>query len=237
MQKLLNRLWPWTTLLPHLKERNSFPWLYPNISLRPAALGKPQTPFVFTEPKQLHAEKVGVPARDEVLRGRDTDPKLKNPHPAFPLTRSENSRADNLSVPLVPYEATGNCPSPVESSSFRNPAVALALALTPTHTLPSSPAPAAPGKTGREPWSPHGAGWTPSQGKNHSLLCYSHHNTETSARRTTRSLANTTSKLLSHNRLTVFQPFQADQPGVRSRLAFTSLSLVFFFHSFWSRQD
>lgn len=170
MQKLLNRLWPWTTLLPHLKERNSFPWLYPNISLRPAALGKPQTPFVFTEPKQLHAEKVGVPARDEVLRGRDTDPKLKNPHPASPLTRSENSRADNLSVPLVPYEATGNSPSPVESSSFRNPALAPrtqpapAGAHThshthpPTHTLPSSPAPAASGETGREPWSPQGAG-------------------------------------------------------------------------------
>lgn len=65
----------------------------------------------------------------------------KNPHPAFPLTRSENSRADNLSVPLVPYEATGNPPSPVESSSFRNPALAhrtqpapLALTRTRTHT-------------------------------------------------------------------------------------------------------
>lgn len=93
----------------------------------------------------------------------------KNPHPAFPLTRSENSRADNLSVPLVPYEATGNCPSPVESSSFRNPALAPrtqpapAAAHTHSHThprtpLPSSPAPAASGETGREPWSPRGAG-------------------------------------------------------------------------------
>lgn len=64
----------------------------------------------------------------------------KNPHPAFPLTRSENSRADNLSVPLVPYEATGNSPSPAESSSFRNPALAprrrLALTRTRTHTHP-----------------------------------------------------------------------------------------------------
>lgn len=69
----------------------------------------------------------------------------KNPHPASPLTRSENSRADNLSVPLVPYEATGNSPSPVESSSFRNPALAPcaqpALTRTRTHTHPRTPCP------------------------------------------------------------------------------------------------
>lgn len=90
----------------------------------------------------------------------------KNPHPAFPLTRSENSRADNLSVPLVPYEATGNSPSPVEWSSFRNAALAPArsrrshaLAHTPTHAHPALlPRSSTPGETGREPWSPHGAG-------------------------------------------------------------------------------
>lgn len=163
----------------------------------------------------------------------------KNPHPAFPLTRSENSRADNLSVPLVPYEDTGNSPSPVETSSFRNPALAprtppagahtLAHTHPPTHTPPSSPAPAASGKRGGSLGARPEPAATPSQGKNHSLFCYSHRNTETSAGRTTWSLANAASKLLSHNRLTVFQPFQADQPGVRSRLAFTSLSLVFSF--------
>lgn len=162
----------------------------------------------------------------------------KNPHPAFPLTRSENSRADNLSVPLVPYEATGNSPSPVESSSFRNAALAPrtqpapAAAHTHPHTHPAPTHPArfprsgSPGGTGGEPWSPLGAAATPSRGETHS---HSHRNTETSARRTTWSLANNASKLLSHSRLTVFQPFQADQPGVRSRLAFTSLSLVFSF--------
>lgn len=164
----------------------------------------------------------------------------KNPHPAFPLTRSENSRADNLSVPLVPYEATGNPPSPVESSSFRNPALAhrtqpapLALTRTRTHThahpCPLPPLQQPQGKREGSLGAHTEPAAIPSQGKNHSLFCYSHRNTETSARRTTRSLANNTSKLLSHNRLTVFQPFQADQPGVRSRLAFTSLSLVFSF--------
>lgn len=162
----------------------------------------------------------------------------KNPHPAFPLTRSENSRADNLSVPLVPYEATGNSPSPVESSSFRSPALAPraqpALTRTRTHTHPRTPCPLPllqqpRGKRAGSLGARTELAAAPSQGKNHSLFCYCHRNTETSARRTTWSLANNTSKLLSHNCLTVFQPFQADQPGVRSRLAFTSLSLVFSF--------
>lgn len=95
----------------------------------------------------------------------------KNPTQLF-LTRSENSRADNLSVPLVPYEATGNSPSPVESSSFRNPALAPrtqpapAGAHThshthpPSHTLPSSPLqqPRGNGKGALEPtrsWLQH----------------------------------------------------------------------------------
>lgn len=162
----------------------------------------------------------------------------KNPHPAFPLTRSENSRADNLSVPLVPYEATGNSPSPVESSSFRKPSSRSPRAAgahthshthPPMHTLPSPLLQQPQGKRAGSLGARTELAVTPSQGKNHSLFCYCHRNTETSARRTTWSLANTTSKLLSHNRLTVFQPFQADQPGVRSRLAFTSLSLVFSF--------
>lgn len=42
------------------------------------------------------------------------------------------------------------------------------------------------------------------------------------ASRTTRSLSQPSSKPPSHNSLTVFQPVQAHQPGVRSRLAFTS---------------
>lgn len=153
----------------------------------------------------------------------------KKPHPAFPLTRSENSRADNLSVPLVPYEATGNSPTPVESSSFRNPppsittrsqAPRLAHTRTRTHThAHPSPSPHSIGLAGKWEGSlgvqTEGAA-TPSQGNNHSLCCYSHRNTKTYARRTTHSLANNPSKLLSHDCLTVFQPFQAYQPGVRS---------------------
>lgn len=110
----------------------------------------------------------------------------------------------------------------------------LALTRTRTRTHPRTPYPLPPlqqpqGKREGSLGAHKELAATPSQGKNHSLFCYSHHNTETWARRTTWSLANTTSKLLSHNHLTVFQPFQADQPGVRSRLAFTSLSLVFSF--------
>lgn len=162
----------------------------------------------------------------------------KNPHPAFPLTRSENSRADNLSVPLVPYEATGNSPSPVESSSFRNPALAPraqpVLTRTRTHTHPCTPCPLpcssslrGNGQGALEParsWLQHPPKARTTRSSATATATPRHRPGERPG-----PFANTTSKLLSHNRLTVFQPFQADQPGVRSRLAFTSLSLVFSF--------
>lgn len=144
------------------------------------------------------------------------------PLPVFPITRSENSRADNVSVPLVPYEATGNSPTPVESSSFRNPPLSITThsqenplvhtcTCTHTHAHPS-PLPHSIGLEGKWEGSlgvqMEGTA-TPSQGNNHSLFCYSHCNTKTYARRTTHSLTNSPSKLLSHDCLTVFQPFQA----------------------------
>lgn len=54
-----------------------------NISLRPAAQGKPHTPFILTEQKQLYAEKGRAPTREEVLTERDTDPKLNKTPPSF----------------------------------------------------------------------------------------------------------------------------------------------------------
>lgn len=72
-------------------------------------------------------------------KGTVTPSSTKKTHPAFPLTRSENSRADDVSVPLVPYEATGNSPTPVESSSSPHHHT-----LARTHTLSHTRAPLPP---------------------------------------------------------------------------------------------
>lgn len=67
---------------------------------------------------------MGVPTRDEVLTERDTDPKLKKQNKTkqqttqlFLLPALKTAELTTLSVPLVPYEATGNSPAPAESSS------------------------------------------------------------------------------------------------------------------------
>lgn len=73
---------------------------------------------------QLHAEKVGVPARDEVLRGRDTDPKLKNPSPSFSSYPLWEQQSWQLISAFGSLRGHWEFPSPVESSSFRNPALA-----------------------------------------------------------------------------------------------------------------
>lgn len=153
--------------------------------------------------------------RDQVLSERDSDPNsTKKTHPAFSLTRSENSRADDVSVPLVPHEATGNSPTPVESSSSPHHRTH-ARTLSHTHTRAPLPPCHRPWReTRREPWGADGRATHPSQGNT------THRNAETPAEWPT--LSQPPSKPPSHHSLTVFQPVQAHQPGVRSRLAFTS---------------
>lgn len=100
-----------------------------------------------------------------------------------------------------------------------------ALAHTHTHThrhAPPSPPCHKPWREmRREPWGPNSRATKPYQG---SITRSSAAPTATPrhARRTTHSLSKQPSELPSHNSLTVFQPVQAHQPGVRSRLAFTS---------------
>lgn len=107
--------------------------------------------------------------------------------------------------------------APLETHLSRSPHTARrtclcthALAHTPMHTPPLFPhSISLEGKwEGSLGVQMEGAA-TPSQGNNHSLFCYSHCNTKTYARRMTHSLANSPSKLLFHDCLTVFQPFQA----------------------------
>lgn len=106
-------------------------------------------------------------------KGQWPQAQQKKTHPAFPLTRSENSRADDVSVPLVPYEATGNSPTPVESSSSPHHHT-----LARTHTLSHTRAPLPPchrpwREMRREPWGADGGAAHPSQGNT------THHNAET----------------------------------------------------------
>lgn len=153
----------------HIRRKETvFPWLYPNISLRPAALGKPHTPFVFTEPRQLYAEKVGVPMRDEVLTEGTLTQSSTKPHAALLLPTLRTAELTTYQCLWFPTRPLGILPpqwsraplesplSPAPRTARRTRVRAHTLAHAPTHTPALLHRPWR--EMRREPWGPDGGG-------------------------------------------------------------------------------